>query len=76
MDDNLDFSILQVPTNSDKAYRDTLCMAYVCSVMDLRMSDFETGVKPTIRNEIEKEAFLQMMARDLEIRIRRLLESK
>jgi hypothetical protein len=76
MGDNLDFSILQVPTSSDKAYRDTLCMAYTCAVMDLPMIDFYTSVKPTIRNEIDKEAFIEMMTRDLEIRIRRLLESK
>jgi hypothetical protein len=75
MDDNLDFRILQVPTNNDKAYRDTTCMAYVCAIMDVNMSDFYTQVKPTIKSKVDEEAFIHMITRDLGIRIRRLLES-
>jgi hypothetical protein len=76
MDDNLDFRILHVPTNSDKAYRDTLCMAYACAVMDLPMSDFYTGLKTTLKKETDTDKLIELLIRDLEIRVRRLLENK
>ncbi len=64
-----------MPTNSDKAYRDAACMAYICTVMDLSASDFYTQVKPTIKNKIDEEAFIKMMLRDFDVRMKRLLES-
>jgi hypothetical protein len=56
MNDNLDFSILHVPKNNDKVYRDTTCMAYICAIMDVNMSDFYTKVKPTIKNKLDEDA--------------------
>jgi hypothetical protein len=73
MGDNLDFSILQVKTNSDKVYRDTLCMAYVCSILDLPMSDFYTGVKSTVKKDSDIEGLIEMLQIDIEIRVKRLL---
>lgn len=74
MSDNLDFSILHVPKNNDKVYRDSLCMAYVCAIMDLPMSDFEVGVKSTLKRDGDKEHLIQLAIRDLEIRLNRLLQ--
>jgi hypothetical protein len=76
MGDNLDFRILNVPTSSDKAYRDTLCMAYACAVMDLPMSDFYTGLKTTLKNNADTDRLIELLTHDLEIRVRRLLEAE
>jgi hypothetical protein len=76
MEDNLNYRVLQVPTNNDKVYRDTLCMAYACAVMDLPMSDFYAGLKDTLKNDTDIDNLIESLTHDLEIRVRRLLDAE
>lgn len=73
MSDNLDFTILRLPTNNDKAYRDAACMAYISAVMDLPASEFYPRIRDPLKNSQEAEGLLRILQRDFEIRTRRLL---
>lgn len=52
--------------------RDSMLIAYACSVLDAPVTEFEK-VKKAVADEREKEGFISMMEEDLRSRLSRLL---
>lgn len=71
MSDDLNYTILKIPMDSDKTYRDATLMAYTSAVMDLPVSYFYNII---LKDEADKKAFIETMKNDLENRLARLLK--